>query len=91
MSEFAIARYGPDDWRLVKWNGSEETEIGNGWGERPILEQCIEALLDHHGAGNQPFSSREGTIDANILSNDWPLATRDMTVDGETLPWNDAQ
>ena len=88
MTEFAIGRYGSDDWRLIKYDGTEAT-IGNGWADRPTLGDCITVLMDHHGTGSSPFSSRDGAIDAHVLGNQWPLPVRDMTVSGETMPWND--
>jgi hypothetical protein len=89
MTEFAITRHGADDWRLVRYDGSEAT-VGNGWAAKPTLRQCASALMDYHGAGNQPFSSREGTLDTFEISNQWPVPTRDMTLSDETLPWDDA-
>lgn len=85
MTEFAIARHGSEDWRLVQYDGSE-TEVST-WTSEPSLEQCIEALMDYHGTGNSPFSSRQGAIDSHVLLNDWPLQTRDMTLPDETMPW----
>jgi hypothetical protein len=89
MTEFAIERYGSDDWRLLKWDGSSETEIGSGWPFKPTFEDCLRTLMDHHATGNQPFSSRDGAVDAHLLSSDWPLPTRDMTLTDETMPWDD--
>jgi hypothetical protein len=87
--EFAIVRYDSSDWRLLKWDGSTETEIGAGWDHQPSLRECADALMDHHGTGSSPFSSREGSLDSLELSYQWPLATRDMTLTDETMPWND--
>lgn len=89
MIEFVLGRYGSDDYRLVKWDGSTETQIGTGWADQPSFEQCINELADHHNVGDTPFSSRDGMVDSHILTNEWPLPIRDMTLDGETLPWND--
>lgn len=95
MSEFAIARHGPDDYRLLMWDGSTETEVAGpnvsvtGWSDTPTLRDCATALMDHHGTGSSPFGSHEGTLDSLELANQWPLPTRDMTLDGETIPWND--
>lgn len=87
MTQFAIGRYGSDDWRLVRYDGTE-SEVGS-WDFEPTLENCIDSLMDYDGTGNSPFSSRQGAIDSHVLSNDWPLPTRDMTISDERLPWND--
>jgi len=87
MIDFVLGRYGTDDWRLVKWDGSTEAEIGAGWASQPVLHECLTALMDHHGTGNSPFSSRESTTDSLVLANQWPLPTRDMTLADETMPW----
>lgn len=87
MSEFAIGRYGADDWRLLRYDGSEETVAT--WAAKPTLEECITGLMDYHGTGSSPFSSRQGAIDSHVLSNEWPLSVRDMTISDETMPWND--
>lgn len=89
MTEFVIGRYGVGEWRLVRYDGSEET-VGS-FDSMPSLEGCIDSLMDYHGTGNTPFSSRAGAIDAHILSNAWPVSTRDMTLADETLPWNDPE
>lgn len=89
MTDFVIARYGGEDWQLVKWDGSSETVIGTGWDHRPDLLECLTALMDHHGTGSSPFSSRQGAIDAHVLSHNWPLPTRDMMIEDETMPWDD--
>lgn len=89
MTEFAIGRYGSDDWRLVRYDGTEETV--ETWTAKPTLEECITALMDYHGIGSSPFSSRQGVSDAHVLSNEWPLPTRDITLSDETMPWNDTQ
>jgi len=89
MTEWVIGIYGASDYRLVKWDGSTDTEIGSGWDHQPELEECIRALMDHHGTGGSPFSSRDGAVDAHLLSNEWPLSIRDMTLPDETLPWAD--
>jgi hypothetical protein len=87
MIKFAIGYYGADDWRLVKWDGDNETEIGSGWTTEPSLDKCLTALMDHHATGNQPFSSREGTIESLLLANQWPLPTHDRKA-GHEFPWN---
>lgn len=85
MTEFAIGRYGTDDWRLVRYDGSE-AEVAT-WANEPTLEQCIEGLMDYHGTGSSPFSSRQGAIDSHVLSNEWPLPTHDREA-GHKFPWN---
>lgn len=57
---------------------------------RPSLREAANALMDYHGSGNQPFPSRDGTLDSLELAHQWPLSTRDMTIDDETLPWDDS-
>jgi len=88
MIEFALGRY-DDGWRLVKWDGNTEAEIETGRDTKPTLDECLSTLMTHHQTGNQPFSSQEGTIDSLLLSNQWPLPTRDMTLSDETVPWAD--
>jgi len=95
MMKLAIGRYGADDWRLVRWDGTTETEIGpdgtanpaSGWTEQPDLRDVLDALMDYHGEGSSPFSSREGTLDAIQLGNEWPLATHNREA-GHEYPWN---
>jgi len=86
MIQFAIAQHAPNDYRLVKHDGTTETEIDN-WDHDPTLDEALAAVMDHHSVGNAPFSSRESTIDSIVLSNQWPLSKRDLQIDGETLPW----
>jgi hypothetical protein len=85
MTEFAIGRYGDNDFRLIKWDGSVRTEIGDGWPDRPSFEEQLQALFDHHGVGNSPFSSQEATIDSLILS-DSHVPTTDKG-NGHPWPW----
>lgn len=86
MTEFAIGIYGDADYRLVKWDGSEQTEIRT-WDHRPDFEEQIDALADHHSVGNSPFPTREAMVDAHLLTTEHPAPTRDMTLDDEVLPW----
>jgi len=95
MTQFAIGRHNSGDWRLVKWDGSTETEIGpdgssnpsSGWGDEPTLRDVLDALMEYHGPGNSPFSSREGTKDSIQIANDWPLPAHDREA-GHKYPWN---
>jgi len=84
MAEFAVGRYGANDYRLYKYDGTE-TEVGTGWDHEPTLRECATALLEYHGSGNQRFSSRDGTLDSIDLSSQWPIPTRDMTLTDETM------
>jgi hypothetical protein len=83
--EFAIGRYGSDDWRLLRYDGSQNTV--DTWNKKPTLGMCIEGLMDYHGTGDSPFSSRQGAVNSHVLSNEWPLPVRDLTIPDETLSW----
>lgn len=89
MTEFAIAIHGVDDWRLCKYDSKKETTVISEWSTKPNLGDCLTALMNHHSTGDQPFVSRKGALDCLQLSNQWPLPTRDMTLDDSNLPWND--
>jgi len=88
--KFVVGIFGSSDYRLIRWDGATETEIGS-FDRAPSIRECCDALMDHHGTGNQPFSSREGSLDSLELSNQWPIPTRDMRLTDETMPWDDQQ
>lgn len=88
MTEFAIARYGASDWRLVKWDGSAETEIAT-WAHDPTFEEQLRGLSNHYSIGNSPFPSKDSMIYSHVLTQQHPIPTRDMTLADEVMPWND--
>lgn len=85
MTQFAIGRYGADDIRLVKYDGTE-TDIAT-WTHWPTYEEVLNGLADFHGIGSSPFNSRTGMVEGYILTTEWPLPQRDLTLADETLPW----
>jgi len=87
MTGFAVGVYGDSEDRLLKWDGTE-TEIAT-WDHSPTHKECVTALMDFHGTGKSPFSSREGAIDSHVLTRDWPIPIRNMRLTDETMPWND--
>lgn len=46
MTDFAIGRYGANDYRLIWWDGSSETELGT-WDHKPDEAEKIAAAIGY--------------------------------------------